>query len=147
MLKFTIYSALTAPIIHHKLTSMSNTVWKIGVGKYFSQLVRADKLSSGKCTLLVDWGWHLVSCRVVRVDKWSRLDRQSCRVENASHLFANKAKILHESCKGTSLLDTVYASFFKQRSDISRSKEQACGTLVYASFFKERSDISHAKVI
>ena len=73
MLKFTIYSSLTAPITHHILTSMSNTVDQIRVKKYFSQLVLVDKLS--------------------------RLDGQSCRVENASHLFT-KAKIRHKPREG-----------------------------------------------
>ena len=95
MLKFTTYSALTAPITHHILTSMSNAVDKIRVKKYVSQLVRVDKLS--------------------------RLDGQSCRVENAPHLFTN-AKIRHEPREGTSALQTVYASFVKQKSDISHAR-------------------------
>ena len=49
---------------------------------------------------------------------------------------------MHEPLRGTSALHTVYASFFKQRSDISYAKEQAPYT-VYA--FKQISDISHAK--
>ena len=44
-----------------------------------------------------------------------------------------------------SALHTVYASFCKQRSDISHSKEQAPLHIVYSSFFKQRSDISHEK--
>ena len=51
----------------------------------------------------------------------------------------------------------MYAPFFKQRSDMSHSEEQAPYTLfmprslskdphtVYASFFKQISDISQAK--
>ena len=77
------------------LTSTSNTVDRIRVKKYFSQPVRVDKLS--------------------------RLDGQSCRVKNASHLFT-KAKIRHEPHEGTSALQTVYASFVKQRSDINHAR-------------------------
>ena len=122
---------------------MPNTVDKIRVEKYFSQLVGADKLSSGKCISLVDWGRHL-SCRVVRMDKLSRLDRQSCRGENASHLFT-KAKIRREPRKGTSALHTVYASFFTQRSGHKPLEEISARHIVYASFFNQRSDVSHAK--
>ena len=57
--------------------------------------------------------------------------------------FKQRSDISH--AKGTSALHIVYASFFKQRSDISNSKEQARFTAVYTSFFKERSDMSHAK--
>ena len=45
---------------------------------------RQSELSSGKCISLV-YQERELSCRVVQVDKLSRPDRQSCRVENASH--------------------------------------------------------------
>ena len=72
---------------------MSNTVDMTRVEKYFSQLVRVDKLSqldSRSCRVenashYIVYQERELSCRVVQVDKLSRPDRQSCRVENASH--------------------------------------------------------------
>ena len=38
----------------------------------------------------------------------------------------------------------MYASFYKQRSDISHANEQARYTTMYDSLYKQRSDISYA---
>ena len=47
-----------------------------------------------------------------------------------------RAEIRHEPLEGTSALYTVYASFFKQRSDISYAKQAR-----YPSFFNKRRTI------
>ena len=60
---------------------MSNTVNMIRVEKYFSQFEGADKLS--------------------------RLDIQSCRVENASHKLTRKGILVVESYERTSCLDST----------------------------------------
>ena len=81
------------------------------------------ELSSGKCISLVYKGRQL-SCRVVRMDKFSRPDRQSCRVETRSTRTDAKeqapytlcmprslvlyAMIPYEPREGTSALHTVY---------------------------------------
>ena len=76
-----------------------NTVDIIRAEKYFSQLVRADKLSRLDIYGVVEWKMHLIN----------------------EHF--TKAEIRHEPLEGTSALYTVYASFFKQRSDISYAKQ------------------------
>ena len=75
-----------------------NTVDIIRAEKYFSQLVRADKLSRLDIYEVVEWKMYLIN-------------------------EFTKAKIGHEPLEGTSALYTMYASFFKQRSDISYAKQ------------------------
>ena len=86
-----------------------NTVKTIRAEKYFSQLVRADKLSRLNMHGVVEGKMHLIN-----------------------ELMITKAKIRHEPLEGTSALYTVYASFFKQRSDISHAKQAR-----YTSFFNK----------
>ena len=75
-----------------------NTVDIIRAEKYFSQPVRADKLSRLDIYGVVEWKMHLIN-------------------------EFTKAKIRHEPLEGTSALYTMHASFFKQRSDISYAKQ------------------------
>ena len=93
-----------------------NTVDIIRAEKYFSQLVRADKLSRLNMHGVVEGKMHLIN-----------------------ELMITKAKIRHEPLEGTSALYTVYASFFKQRSDISHAKQAR-----YTSFFNKGRTIRKA---
>ena len=91
-----------------------NTVDIIRAEKYFSQLVRADRLSRLDIYEVVEWKMHLIN-------------------------EFTKAKIGHEPLEGTSALYTMYASFFKQRSDISHAKQAR-----YTSLFNKGRTIRKA---
>ena len=115
--------------LHHMLCSQQ-----------FSQVQYCWNDTSGKIRFTTCTGGQVVATRHTR----------SCRVENAYHywvywskeqtwatrrnkrpihcvclFFFFKAKIRHEPLGGTSALCIVYASFFKQRSDINHAKGQA----------------------
>ena len=86
------------------LSVMSNTVDMIRVEKYFSQLVRTDKLS--------------------------RLDRQSCRVENASHYISLLGTATKFSSRTSEqVVSTRQSSRVETRSTRTDAKEQAPYTL------------------
>ena len=91
-----------------------NTVDIIRAEKCFSQLVRADKLSRLYIYGVVEWKMYLIN-------------------------EFTKAKIGHEPLEGTSAPYTMYASFFKQRSDISHAKQAR-----YTSFFNKGRTIRKA---
>ena len=67
MLKFTIYSALTAPITHHILTSMSNTVDKIRVKNTFHNLYEWTSCLDST-DRVVEWKMHLICSLTQRSD-------------------------------------------------------------------------------
>ena len=91
-----------------------NTIDIIRAEKYFSQLVRPDKFS--------------------RLDIYEVAERKMHLINEFT-----KAKIRHEPLEGTSALYTMYASFFKQRSDISHAKQAR-----YTSFFNKGRTIRKA---
>ena len=106
-----------------------NTVEMIRAGKYFSQLVRADKLSRLDIDGLVEWKMHLINEFTKAKIRHEPLEERSALYTVYASFF--KAKIRHEPLGGTSALCIVYASFFKQRSDISHAKGQAGYTLFF----------------
>ena len=88
--------------------------------KRFTTCTSGQVVSTRHSDRVVEWKMHLISLlgeatklssRTMQVHKLSRPGRQSCRMKNASHQL--------------SALHTVYAFFYKQRSDISHAKEQA----------------------
>ena len=103
---------------------------------------RHTELSSGKCILSVDWGRQskLSSCTSGQVvstrqtELWSAKRHLICSLKQRSYMSQAKEqaryrlcmprslKIRHKPLEGTSVRQTVYASFFKQRSNLSHAK-------------------------
>ena len=103
----------------------------IRAGKYFSQLVRADKLSRLDIHEVVEWKMHLINEFTKEKIRHEPLEGTSALYTVYASFFFFKAKIRHEPLGGTSALCIVYASFFKQRSDVSHAKGRARYTLFF----------------
>ena len=88
---------------------------------------------------VVEWKMHLISLPGEGTKLSSRTSGQvvsTRQIELSSGkcislviIIVLQTKIRHKPREGTSALRTMYASFYKQRSDISHRKEQASYTL------------------